>query len=145
MALPILRSLNLRSKLLATLLTVSLVSMLLTGFIAYSSGQDTIRQTVTNQLTGFRAAKADEIEAYFNNMEQHILTLSEASMTIVSIQGFTTAFQNLRDKPLDGGQRTKLTQFYEKDFLPALSNNVEVKVHSPPVWATWFKRLEVAA
>jgi class 3 adenylate cyclase len=125
MALPILKSLNLQSKLLATLLTVSLVSMLLTGFIAYSSGQDTIRQTVTNQLTGFRAAKADEIEAYFNNMEQHILTLSEASMTIDSIQGFTTAFQNLRDKPLDGGQRTKLTQFYEKDFLPALSNNVE--------------------
>ena len=125
MALPILKSLNLQSKLLAMLLAASLVSMLLTGFIAYTSGRDTIQQNVTNQLTGFRAAKADEIEAYFNNMEQHILTLSEASMTIDSLQGFTTALQNLRDKPLDSGQRGQLTQFYEKDFLPALSKNIE--------------------
>lgn len=125
MALPILKSLNLQSKLLAMLVATGLISMLLTGYIAYSSGRDTIQQTVTNQLAGFRTAKAEEIESYFKNKEQHILTLSEASMTIDSLQGFTTAFQTLKDKPLDGGQRTKLTQFYEKDFLPALSNNVE--------------------
>jgi len=85
MALPILKSLNLQSKLLAMLLATGLISMLLTGYIAYSSGRDTIQQTVTNQLAGFRTAKAEEIESYFKNKEQHILTLSEASMTIDSL------------------------------------------------------------
>lgn len=125
MVLPILKSLNLQSKLLAVLLATGLMSMLLTGYIAYTSGRDTIQQTVTNQLQGLRTAKAAEVESYFKNMEQHVLTLSEASMTIDSLQGFTAAFQNLKDKPLSSGQRGQLTQFYEKDFLPALSKNVE--------------------
>jgi class 3 adenylate cyclase len=125
MVLPILKSLNLQSKLLVVLLATGLMSMLLTGYIAYTSGRDTIQQTVTSQLQGLRTAKASEVASYFKNMEQHVLTLSEASMTIDSLQGFTAAFQNLKDKPLNSGQRDKLTQFYEKDFLPALNNNVE--------------------
>ncbi len=124
MALPVLRSLNLQSKLLTVLLATSLASMLLTGYIAYSSGRDAITQITTDQLSGLRSAKADEIEMYFKNMEQHILTLSEASMTIDALQGFRTAFEQLKDSPLEGAQRQKLTQFYESDFLPILRKNI---------------------
>lgn len=131
MSLPILRSLNIQSKLLAMLLATSIFSMLLTGYIAYTSGRDSLNQSVNNQLVGIRTAKASEIESYFTGMEQHILTLSEASMTIDSLRGFTSGVQKLTSQALNSpnvqltpAQSQQLTQFYEKDFLPQLSKNV---------------------
>lgn len=107
------------------LLATSLASMLLTGYIAYTSGRDTITKTVNDQLTSVRTAKASEIEAYYKGLEQHVLTLSEASMTIDALKGFTPAMQDLSNQPLTTAQRQKLTQFYEQDFLPKMAKNLE--------------------
>jgi class 3 adenylate cyclase len=112
------------------LLATSLASMLLTGYLAYTSGRDAITKTVNNQLVGIRTAKASEIEAYFDAVQQHILTLSESSMTIDALKGFTPAMQEMNSKPLTAPQSQQLTEYYENDFLPALSKNVEGKLSS---------------
>lgn len=99
--------------------------MLLTGYIAYTTGRGAMTQAVNNQLTGLRTAKASELESYFRGLQQHVLTLSEASMTIDALKGFDQGMQKLSNAKLTSDQAQKLADYYEKDFLPKMRKNVE--------------------
>ena len=69
--------LSIKSKLILMLLLVSGLSTLLTAALCYRSGQINLTDRVFNQLTSVRASKGSQIEAYFRNIENHTLTLSE--------------------------------------------------------------------
>jgi hypothetical protein len=87
--------LSIKSKLILMLLLVSGLSTLLTAALCYRSGQINLTDRVFSQLTSVRASKGSQIEAYFRNIENHTLTLSEDLSIVAAVQEFDAAYQQL--------------------------------------------------
>jgi class 3 adenylate cyclase len=112
--------LSIKSKLILMLLLVSGFSTLLTAALGYRSGQINLTNRVFNQLTSVRASKGAQIEAYFRNIENHTLTLSEDLSIVAAVQEFDAAYQQLGSAPLPPNALKTLEQYYRKQFLPRL-------------------------
>ena len=112
--------LSIKSKLILMLLLVSGFSTLLTAALGYRSGQTNLTDRVFNQLTSVRASKGSQIEAYFRNIENHTLTLSEDLSIVAAVQEFDAAYQQLGSATLPANALQTLEQYYRKQFLPRL-------------------------
>ena len=112
--------LSIKSKLILMLLLVSGFSTLLTAALGYRSGQINLTNRVFNQLTSVRASKGSQIEAYFHNIENHTLTLSEDLSIVAAVQDFDAAYQQLGSAALPANAFQTLEQYYRKEFLPRL-------------------------
>ena len=82
---------SIRYKLLALLLLLGMTTFAATVTIAYLKNLRAVKQNVTNQLTGVRRSKASEIEAYYQTIHSHVLTLSEDQMFIDAMREFRTS------------------------------------------------------
>ena len=102
------------------LLLVSGFSTLLTAALGYRSAQINLTNRVFNQLTSVRASKGYQIEAYFSNIENHTLTLSEDLSIVAAVQEFDAAYQQLGSSTLPPNALQTLEQYYRKEFLPRL-------------------------
>lgn len=112
--------LSIKSKLILMLLLVSGFSTLLTAALGYRSAQINLTNRVFNQLTSVRASKGSQIEAYFSNIENHTLTLSEDLSIVAAVQDFDAAYQQLGSATLPLNALQSLEQYYRKQFLPRL-------------------------
>jgi class 3 adenylate cyclase len=112
--------LSIKSKLILMLLLVSGLSTLLTAALGYRSAQINLTNRVFNQLTSVRASKGYQIEAYFSNIENHTLTLSEDLSIVAAVQEFDAAYQQLGSSTLPPNALQTLEQYYRKEFLPRL-------------------------
>jgi len=112
--------LSIKSKLILMLLLVSGFSTLLTAALGYRSAQINLTNRVFNQLTSVRASKGYQIEAYFSNIENHTLTLSEDLSIVAAVQEFDAAYQQLGSSTLPPNAFQTLEQYYRKEFLPRL-------------------------
>ena len=120
-------NLTLQSKLMSLILLTALALTLLTGYIAYSNSKQALTDSAVNQMASLRTAKASEIESRYNFIQQHVLTLSEASMTIDALKAFQPVFAKLNSQALSPAQQAKLTAFYEKDYLPILAKRTDTQ------------------
>jgi len=112
--------LSIKSKLILMLLLVSGFSTLLTAALGYRSGQINLTNRVFNQLTSVRASKGSQIEAYFHNIKNHTLTLSEDLSIVAAVQEFDASYQQLGSATLPANAFQTLEQYYSKEFLPRL-------------------------
>jgi class 3 adenylate cyclase len=112
--------LSIKSKLILMLLLVSGFSTLFTAALGYRSGQINLANRVFNQLTSVRASKGSQIEAYFRNIQNHTLTLSEDLSIVAAVQEFDAAYQQLGATPLPPNAQQALERYYTKEFLPRL-------------------------
>jgi len=112
--------LSIKSKLILMMLLVSGLSTLMTAALGYRSGQINLTDRVFNQLTSVRASKASQIEAYFRNIQNHTLTLSEDLSIVAAVQEFDAAYQQLASTALPANSMQTLEQYYRKEFLPRL-------------------------
>jgi class 3 adenylate cyclase len=119
-----LNKLSLGSKILFALLLTSLLSILLTGHIAYSGGRKGLTNAIFNGLTSLRSVQARAISDDFQRSENFVLTLSETRMTIDAIKEFKVAFAKLKEKSLSPSERQQLVGSYEKEFIPRLAKNL---------------------
>jgi hypothetical protein len=94
------KNLSFQTKLLAIVLTTSLITLLLTGWISYSSSKNTLSEAAYNQLTGLRNARAQAIADYFDTLQHQVLTSSESGIVINSIKEFKPAVQKLKEAQL---------------------------------------------
>ena len=112
--------LSIKSKLILMLLLVSGFSTLLTAALGYRSGQINLTNRVFSQLTSVRASKGSQIEAYFRNIQNHTLTLSEDLSIVAAVQEFDAAYQQLGATPLPPNAEQALERYYTKEFLTRL-------------------------
>lgn len=117
--------LSIQSKLMLMFLLVSMGSITLIAYLGYTTGRSSLNQTIVNNLTSIRAAKAHEIESYFQTIRSETRTLSENLMVIEAMAAFSEAFPALTSKRLSTEQASLLCQFYQEEFLPKLTANVE--------------------
>jgi class 3 adenylate cyclase len=115
--------LSIKSKLIAMLLAVSGCSIVVITYLGYRSGQENLTDRVFSQLTSVRASKADRIEAYFKNINNHTQTLSEDPSIVSALQDFTAAHRKLQDAPMTPTIDRELTSYYRDAFLPRLTKS----------------------
>jgi class 3 adenylate cyclase len=133
----ILDRLSIQSKLLLMLLLASILSILATGYIGYSSGTEALTQSRFNELTNLRSAKVYQVKSYFQLIHSHIQTLSEDQTLIKAVQSFNSAFNQLNiSRKIPPQANESLAQFYKKEFIPRLQKNID----GVPVLETYLPR-----
>jgi class 3 adenylate cyclase len=126
------RKFGVQSKFLAMVLFASLASLLLTGFVSFGIARHLLQEAGYNQLIGLRNARAEAVLDHFRKLEEHVLTMSEAQMTVSAVKEFSSAFSQLPD--VNPTQKKKLEEYYLKDFLPKLKKNIS----GDPTLPTYF-------
>src|SRR5580704_15960443 len=89
---------GLAAKLFAVLILLGAVAVLVTGVLGYVRARDTLEETIYNQLTAARQAKARQVETYFRNIGNDLRLLASSKMVIDATRGFHTTFDELEQK-----------------------------------------------
>lgn len=84
--------LSIKSKLQIMLLSASLGSILVVGYLSWSKSRNILTERIFSQLTSVRASKAYQIESYFNLLRNQIETLCENRMVVEAMTEFDTEF-----------------------------------------------------
>ena len=85
-----LKNFKLRVKILLILLFISIVTAGLVGLLAFTLGTKTLKEETFNKLTAIREMKANQIENYFQQISDQILSFSESRTVIEAIREFGT-------------------------------------------------------
>lgn len=123
-----------RSRVSIFALTLSLLPLLIVtlvlGWFSYSSARDALENEIENNLISRRDAKKSELEAYFQTVNDQLLSQAQSTMLIEAAKGFKQDFQteNFQDnisneyqgngiaKPTDAVNES-LDRYYYNDFI----------------------------
>ena len=111
---------SIRYKLLAGLLLLGITTFAATGTIAYIKYLEALKQDATNQLTGLRRAKAQQIQDYYQTIHNHVLTLSEDRMFVDAMREFSKAYGKLDATPIPAGTLEAVADDYRTRFYPEM-------------------------
>ncbi|MCS5724202.1 adenylate/guanylate cyclase domain-containing protein [Herbiconiux sp. CPCC 203407] len=114
------RGLGIQSKLLIMLLSVSIGSTLVVGWVGYTNGRDSLRDAAFDQLTNVREAKADAVQALFSNIEAGLRLDSSGATGNQAAVEFASAFAELNAQPVDPAREAVVDAYYDTEFIPAL-------------------------
>ncbi|MBE9066770.1 adenylate/guanylate cyclase domain-containing protein [Leptolyngbya cf. ectocarpi LEGE 11479] len=119
--------LRIKSKVMLVLLIVSLGSAAVMGLLTWQRARNILTQRIFDQLTSVRAAKAAEIESYFQFMYSQVETLAEDRMIVSAMGEFDQAFDQLNTEtaPLSDTWQKALRKYYNDEFFPRLSDNID--------------------
>jgi PAS domain S-box-containing protein len=83
------------TKIIILLSTVAILAVSVIGFISWKIGKNTLEQESFNKLTAVREMKANQIEDYFQQVIDQVVTYSEDRMIIEAIKSFKIGFRVL--------------------------------------------------
>ena len=121
----VLRDLRILPKLLLAFGWLALVSALLMGWTSYHIARAALEKATFERLTTIREAKKRQIDSYFQEIREHVLTLASTPWIIQTTEQLAHAFHTwpLEDSPpatwLER-YKTALRSYYEHEFLPKL-------------------------
>ncbi len=123
-------SLNLRTKLLMQFLAVGLVPAAIIGISVEEISRYKMESTVIDDLSGLGGAKKKEIERYFSNIRDLMLTFSENAMVVDAAKNLKKDFKNyaaeLKVSPTQIKEmRANLANYYSKDFTAEFAKQNE--------------------
>lgn len=121
-----LRQLSVKSKLTIVLISLSLGSISIISFLAWTKARTTLTEKTFNQLTSVRASKAYQIDSYFKTLQNHVDTLCEDRMVVTAMLSLNQGFKelNLKNDPPEDSE-SKLKKHYSQNFFPKLSKAIE--------------------
>ena len=111
---------GIRYKLLSLLLLLAVITLAVTGTIAYIKNLTALRQSVFNQLTGVTRSKRSQIESYYQTIHNHVETLSEDRMFIDAVREFRDAYTRLNRAPLQASTLDAVREDYRDNFYPEM-------------------------
>lgn len=120
------RNLPFKIKLLSTFFLIGVASVGLTGWQGHKIASSALRTDSFNKLTAIRETKKRQIESYFEQVRNQILTFSESQMIIDGMKDFKTAFHRIKsDKSVSESQLSEyqdaVKEYYKSEFLPRLN------------------------
>ncbi len=133
------RNMNISMKIISTSLMIGLLSLIAVSWNSYVNGEKALTELSFKALTSVRETKARQIESYFRNIRNQILTYSEDRMIVNAMKEFKSSFHGVLEdvKP----ERNKLSfyetetkNYYKTDFLPRLQVNEHDKKTIKPYW-----------
>jgi PAS domain S-box-containing protein len=117
-------SFKIGTKLLLVTVVITTVVILVNGLYSSNSIRATVEEQSFAKLTAVREMKTQQIEDYFLQIRNQVLTLSENKMIITATSEFTQGFNQIESelKPSTLNQVNSLNQYYQQEFLPKLTN-----------------------
>lgn len=117
-------------KLTLTFVAISLISVSIIGWISYQQGRTGLQQESFNRLTAVREMKASQIEDYFVQIENQIISYSQNRTVIEAMKEFKTGF-DLVPSEIDSTHHDleNLHEYYEKEFITRLNENSTTVYH----------------
>lgn len=118
-------------KLTLSFFIVAFVSMAVIGVISFFRGRDSLENESFNRLTAVREMKASQIEDYFGQINDQLLTMSEDPTIIEAMKEFKAGF-NAIDKDLgitDAKMipvNASLDNYFSTEYLKRLNKNLSV-------------------
>ena len=112
---------SIRNKLLALLVVVAVLPALALGYAMYNSASNGIMKQSFDQLTAIRTVKATQVEDYFGQINDQMITFSEDLSIVEAMGQFPTALQTAREEnSVDDAQLTQmkasLLGYYQNEF-----------------------------
>ena len=124
-----LSSLPLRVQLLSVFAVLGLLSISIIAIESTQVGSSALHEKSSNMLTSITENKAREIESYFHQIQNQVLTYSENKMIIDAMRDFSSSYYELEGQ-LRGsnarGWENNVKAYYEEGFLKQLANNTGV-------------------
>lgn len=79
---------SLQTRLILAFLAVSIIPLVIVGWLTFVQSQNALSEQVSNQLVSVRDLKAEQIEAFFQLVEDDIILVSEFPVVVEAIQDF---------------------------------------------------------
>lgn len=119
--------LQLRGKLMLMMYAVSLIPMILAGTVVYNSTTTSLTGNAIDKLDASRAGKSQEMESYFQQIENHITTFSSNLMIVEAMRSFNEAYRHdvgsYETPEKVESYRQELQSFYENEFAVEYKKN----------------------
>ena len=121
-----LRQLNIKAKILTVVVLIGIVSMGIAGLQGYWQGRQALEKTAFDNLTAIRETRAHQIESYFGQIRNQVVTLSENRMIVEAMGELKAAFHDadrgLGDDEVSAFQE-HVEAYYRDEFLTRLAQN----------------------
>jgi hypothetical protein len=115
---------NLRTKITLAFSVIAILSVIIMGITSISVGKKAMEVEAFKKLTVISELKANRVEAYFDQIRNHLLNSSENFMIIDAMKYFQNAFYNIKNLDiLDSVLDESLTTYYSNEYLPRLNYN----------------------
>ena len=82
-----------QTRLITLVLAASLTTILLTGLLSFGVARHLLTDAAYSRLSAMRSTQAFGVKQYLEELSDHVMTLSEARMTIEASRRFSEAFQ----------------------------------------------------
>lgn len=118
---------SLKTKLISLFLILALVPTVIISTIGYRSASISLKKQAFSQLTSVREMKARQIEDYFEQIDNQVLTFSESQMIIDFSKELKSTINTITENVSDSEyakMEALLRNYYETEFLPRLNANV---------------------
>ena len=119
---------SIRSKLLAMLLVVSILSIIAASYFAYRSSSRALTAQATEQLTSIRDARTRQIQQSFTSLGRSAVLNSANATATEAMSAFSRDYAELQGRTTSGGQQSTLDAYYGDVFLPELRKNTDGEV-----------------
>jgi serine phosphatase RsbU (regulator of sigma subunit) len=111
---------------------IGLLSVTIIGWISYIEGKSSLEQESFNRLTAVREMKANQIEDYFELIENQIISYSKNYTVINAMKQFKADFNSIDDefekiKDTLDWKFDEINGYYENEFKPRLNKNDHIK------------------
>ena len=120
------RQINIKAKILTVVVLVGIVSMAIAGLQGYWQGRQALEKTAFDNLTAIRESRARQIEDYFDQIRNQVVTLSENRMIVEAMRELKTTFHDA-DQGLDSDEiavfQEQVEAYYHNEFLTRLEEN----------------------
>ena len=123
-----------------TFLIILLISITVIGSLSFNNSKKSLEESAFNQLTAIRETKKENIESYFDQIRNQILTFSEDKMIIDAMKEFKEVFHEIKEESeiLDeqiNEYAESNRNYYQDEYLTRLNPNVDRKRNIDEYWA----------
>ncbi|HET6989988.1 MAG TPA: HAMP domain-containing protein, partial [Bacteroidia bacterium] len=111
---------------------VASISMLVIGIISFNKAKQSLAKESFNKLLAVREAKEDQVEDYFNLINNQVMIFAQDPSVIRAMKKFTTGFDTIdKDLKIDDRKMNAINlsvdDYLKKEYLPRLNSNLDKK------------------
>ena len=137
-----LRSISLQSKLLAAILALVLSAIAVVAWLGYTSARDSLRASALAQVQSMQRAKSGAVSSALEAARNEVLALSAMPQVGAAASELLAAYRVLDGAVLTAAERAAVTDFYAKEFTPAIDARLGVDspdgAYLPKSAAGWY-------
>lgn len=122
--LPLFNQLTFKSKFVILMLFASIGSIVAIGWLGVSVGRRAMRQATLNQLVNHRQIRQQQIEDFFRDRQNHLVTLSEDRMVVSAMVELNKGFRNINQQITPPEWDQELKEYYATSVFPQWGQSV---------------------